>query len=110
MIATSAATAGTADATKAAPWIKIGAPALLLSTVGGAEPELPEGEEDVAVTVSFEDVVDELSTALAELVCEGLTDAVPLLTIGVVTIPVVLAGEDDAPDGPAISPVTAPTE
>ena len=107
---TSTATEDTTDARTVAPFPKIGASALLVTTVGDAEPELPEVEEDVAVTVLFEDVLDELVIAIAGEVGEEVTDAVPSPTIVVVAVPVVLADEEAALDESIPGPVILPTE
>jgi hypothetical protein len=107
---TSTATADTIDARTVAPFPKIGASALLVTTVGDAEPELPEVEEDVVVAVSFEDVLDELVVTVAGEVGEEVTDAVPSLTIVVLAVPVVLADEEAALNESIPGPVILPTE
>lgn len=93
-----------------APFLKIGAPALLLSTVEGAEPELPEVEEGVAMTVSFKGVLDGPAVAVPEVFREEVTDVVIPLTIVVVAVPVVLTDEDAVLGESIPSPSTVPTE
>lgn len=98
----------------------MGAPALLLSTVEDAEPELlevedaepelPEVEEGVAMTVLFKGVLDEPAVAVPEVVCEEVTDAVASLTIVVEAVPVVLTGKDAVLEGSIPSPSIVPTE
>lgn len=93
-----------------APLLKMKASAPLISAVGDAEPELLEDEEGVTVTVLFEGVLDELAIAVAEVVVEGVADAVPPLTLAVVDVPVMVADEDPVLDGSEPKSSMVPTE
>lgn len=93
---------------------------MLLSMVEDAEPELPEVEdaepelleveEGVDMTVLFKGVLDEPAVAVPGIVCEEVTDAVPLLTIVVVAVPVVPTDKDAVVEGSIPSPSIVPTE
>lgn len=95
-----------------APFLKIVAPALLLSTVEDAEPELTDVKEGVAMTVLFKGVLDELAVAAPGVVCEEVMDdaVLPPLAVVVVAGPVVLTDKDVVLEESIPSPSIVPTE
>jgi hypothetical protein len=100
----------TTDDTMVAPFPEKGAFALLVSTMGDDEPELPDVEVEVGVTVLLVDALVgpvELAIAIAVELLEDVTDAVP--SLATVVVAVVLAVEDAARDEPMSTLETLPT-